>query len=97
VTPVVPAGADQPGIDQVASALHISPEFIAPARDVIVDLLTQAQSGAVTDEQLRASAEQIIKAIPDLALLTDISGVADALNNVLHATVAETADTTAGA
>jgi hypothetical protein len=84
-----PAPADK-AMSAVASNLHLTAQFVAPAKNVIDDLLTQAQSGDVTNEQLAASAEEFLKRIPELAASTDVSEVADALEKAMRAAVEAT-------
>lgn len=68
----------------VANNLHLTAQFVAPAKNVIDDLLAKARSGAVSNEDLAASAEEFLKRIPELAASTDVSEVADALEKAMR-------------
>jgi phage gp29-like protein len=93
--PAGPAPDSQPtpadkATSVVASNLHLTEQFVAPAKDVIDSLLAQAQKGDVTNEQLVASAEDFLKRIPELAVSTDVSEVADALEKAMRNAVEAT-------
>ena len=90
----VPSVASTAPADQastaVANNLHLTEQFVAPAKSVIDDLLAQARAGDLTNAQLAASAEEFLKRIPELAASTDVSEVADALQKAMTATVEAT-------
>ncbi|HWM26593.1 MAG TPA: DUF935 family protein [Chthoniobacterales bacterium] len=75
--------AASPQLASVADSLHLTTQFVAPARTVIDELLALAQSGDVTDAQLLASAEEVLKRIPELAESTDVSEIAEALEKAM--------------
>jgi hypothetical protein len=68
----------------------LTPQFVAPAKSVIDDLLAQAQAGDVPNDQILASAEEFLKRIPELAASTDVSEVADALEKAMTAAAEKT-------
>jgi hypothetical protein len=70
--------------DSVASNLHLTAQFVAPAKGVIDELLAKAQSGAVTNEDLAAAAEEFLKRIPEIAETTDVTEVAAALEKAMR-------------
>lgn len=72
-------------VESVASSLHVTPEFVAPAKSVIDELIARAQSGPITAEDLQKAAEATLKRMPELALQTDISGVTQALQAAMFA------------
>jgi hypothetical protein len=78
-----PAPSDQ-AAGAVANNLHLTAAFVAPARSVIDNLLAQAQSGEVSNEQLAAAAEEFLKRIPEIAETTDVTEVATALENAMR-------------
>ncbi|MCA1660116.1 MAG: DUF935 domain-containing protein, partial [Verrucomicrobiaceae bacterium] len=85
VNPVEPSPSDR-----VADELHLTAQFVAPANSVIDQLLALAQSGEVTSEQLLASAEEVLKRIPEIAETTDVSEVAAALEKAMTAAAEKT-------
>lgn len=88
-----PAPDTQPAdkaMTEVASNLHLTAQFVAPAKNVIDDLLAQSQKGEVSNEQLLASAEEFLKNIPELAASTDVSEIADALEKAMRGAVEAT-------
>lgn len=87
--PAAPSPADKVATS-VADNLHLTAQFVAPAKTVIDDLLAQAQSGDVTNEQLLASAQEFLNRIPELAASTDVSEVADALEKAMRDAVETT-------
>jgi hypothetical protein len=82
-----PAAPNDP-IATVADELHVTPEFVAPAKSVIDDLIAKAQSGDISKKDLLAAATEALKRMPELALQTDVSGVADALQSALEQSAA---------
>jgi Protein of unknown function (DUF935) len=88
--PSSPVSALPDPVSAVAGNLHLTAQFVAPAKSVIDDLLAQAQKGDVTNEQLAASAEEFLKRIPEIAETTDVSEVADALEKAMRGAVEAT-------
>lgn len=76
--------------DATATALKVTPEFVAPAQSVFDSLLAKAEDGTVTDEELLASADELLAALPDLARQSDVSGVADAMAAAMQAAMEKT-------
>lgn len=76
--------------DATAKALKVTPEFVAPAQSVFDALLEKAEDGAVTDDELMASADELLAALPDLARQSDVSGVADAMQAAMKQAMEKT-------
>ncbi len=70
-------------VDAVAEQLQVTPEFVAPAKSVIDELIALAQAGPITPAELEKAAAAALKRLPELALRTDVSGVAGALEAAL--------------
>jgi phage gp29-like protein len=79
------AEARPSAVAAVADQLQLTEAFVRPAKGVIDELLAKAQSGVVSDDELLASAEELLKRIPELAASTDVSEVADALTSAMQA------------
>lgn len=73
--------------DRIAESLRVTPEFIAPAASVIDELIALAQKGPLTPDELNQAAQSILEKMPALALKTDVTGVAAALETALTQTV----------
>lgn len=73
-----------------ASALGVSPEYLAPAAQEFGTLLAQAADGALTADDFLAAATAMIDQLPALAEKMDTTAIADALTQATRKAVAAT-------
>jgi hypothetical protein len=76
--------------DRVAHILNIAPEFVAPAKQIIDDLIAKAGDDSLSVDDLLAAAEEMIKKAPELAAQTDAGSLADALQSAMQTAAEET-------
>lgn len=76
--------------EETAKALKVTPEFVAPAQSVFDELLTKAADGSVSNEELLASAHELLRKLPALATQSDVTAVADALQGAMQQAVEKT-------
>lgn len=76
--------------DQVAKVLNVAPEFVAPGRQVLEELLAKAGDDSLGVDDLIAAAEEMINKIPELAAQVDVGTLADALQSVMQAAAEKT-------
>jgi hypothetical protein len=72
-------GREEAPVEKVASALNVAPEFVAPAKTIIDDLIALAADDKVGLDELTAAAERMLKDLPELAAQSDLGSVIDAL------------------
>jgi hypothetical protein len=87
--PAQPTPTDQ-ATTAIADDLHLTAQFVAPAKKVIDELLAAAQSGDVTNEALLAKAEDFLKLLPEIAESADVTEVAAAMEKALTAAAEKT-------
>lgn len=89
------AGGGQPGAtsatsDRLAAALKVKPQFIAPAKSLIDQILALAEDGSLDENDLLTAATQILDKAPEIAMQHDVSAVADALAKTMEGEVVKT-------
>lgn len=67
-----------------AAQLGVTPEYLAPAEDALQQLITDAQDGELTNEELLARGEELLKSLPGLAQKMDVTGIAAALEKAMQ-------------
>ncbi len=91
VTPPTPPAAVTPPLrgpafpEAVAAELKVTPEFLAPAKTVLDELT--AKAGTVSDADFFQAAQDLLDNLPKLALQSDVTSVALALQNALESGV----------
>jgi hypothetical protein len=84
------AAAPLSPVDQVAKSISVAPQFVAPGKAIIDNLLSLASNDQVGVDELTAAAEDLLKTIPELAAQTDVGAIVDALQAAMQAAAEET-------
>jgi len=81
-----PSTADsRPAVASVAAALNVAPEFVAPGKKIIDDLIALAANNELGVDELTSAAEAMLQDIPELAAQSDLGSVIDALQAAMTA------------
>ncbi len=88
--PTAPPVADPAAAQATtAAALGVTPAYLAPAQAALDDLLAQAADGELSNDELLASAEEFLAALPGLAKKMDATGIAAALEAAMRTAAEE--------
>jgi hypothetical protein len=64
--------------------LNVAPEFVAPGKKIIDDLIALAADNKLGVDGLAAAAEKMLKDLPELAAQSDLGSVIDALQSAMQ-------------
>jgi phage gp29-like protein len=78
-TPTPAAAATETPVNRVAASVGVAPQFLAPGKSIIDNLLARAADDSISVDELTAAAEDLLKTLPELAEQTDLGSVIDAL------------------